>query len=61
MNDLKPKDGSVDIPIEVIKKINGKTFKHPTGDNTSIGSRVEFLGVTDLPKLGELAGMHVFI
>jgi hypothetical protein len=40
MNDLKPKDGLVDIPIKVIKKINGKTFKHPTGDNTSNGSRV---------------------
>ena len=24
MNDLKPKDGLVDIPIKVIKKINGK-------------------------------------
>ena len=46
MNDLRPKDGLVDIPIKVIKKINGKTFKHPTGDNTSIGSRVEFSGVT---------------
>jgi hypothetical protein len=40
MNDLRPKDGLVDIPIKVIKKINGKMFKHPTGDNTSNGSRV---------------------
>jgi hypothetical protein len=24
MNDLKPKDGLVDIPIKVIKKIKGK-------------------------------------
>jgi hypothetical protein len=29
MNDLRPKDGLVDIPIKVIKKINGKMFKHP--------------------------------
>jgi hypothetical protein len=29
MNDLKPKDGSIDIPItKVIKKISGKTCIH---------------------------------
>jgi hypothetical protein len=60
MNDLRPKDGLVDIPIKVIKKINGKMFKHPTGDNTSNGSRVEFSCVTCRNRVSWQVCMYSF-